>query len=135
MPIHQSVYGCCRHRSARRVALREGRCSLAITAAEIPDPRIELESLTFVSRAAVAAAAHPLAARAASGEPLTQAQLADYVQIVAEDPSPLTEGHGFGVLSPGTWRVSDNATKRALILAGIGWGSLPLWLIQCELAK
>src|SRR5262245_50610746 len=117
------------------VALRESRCSLAITAVEIPDPRIELESLTFISRAAVAAAAHPLAARAASGEPLTQAQLADYVQIVAEDPSPLTEGHDFGVLSPGTWRVSDNATKRALILAGIGWGSLPLWLIQCELAK
>jgi hypothetical protein len=31
--------------------------------------------------------------------------------------------------------VSDNATKHALILAGIGWGSLPLWLIERDLAE
>jgi DNA-binding transcriptional LysR family regulator len=61
--------------------------------------------------------------------------LADHIQIVAEDPSPLTEGRDFGVLSPGTWRVSDNPTKLALILAGVGWGSLPLWLILRELAE
>jgi DNA-binding transcriptional LysR family regulator len=30
------------------VALREGRCALAITAAEIPDPRVELEALSLV---------------------------------------------------------------------------------------
>jgi DNA-binding transcriptional LysR family regulator len=32
-------------------------------------------------------------------------------------------------------RVSDNATKHALILAGVGWGSLPLWLIERDLAE
>jgi len=117
------------------VALREGRCSLAITAADIPDPRSELESLSIVSRAAVAAATHPLAIRAASGETLTVFELADFIQIVAADPSPLTEGRDFGVLSPGTWCVGDNATKLALIIAGVGWGSLPLWLIQRELAE
>jgi DNA-binding transcriptional LysR family regulator len=31
--------------------------------------------------------------------------------------------------------VSDNATKHALILAGVGWGSLPLWLVECDLAE
>lgn len=117
------------------LALREGRCTLAITAAEIPDPRIELEALSFVPRAAVAAATHPIAARARSGEPLTAAELADHLQIVVPDPSPLTEGRDFGVLSPGTWRVSDNATKHALIVAGVGWGSLPLWLVERELAE
>ncbi|MGH6904754.1 MAG: LysR family transcriptional regulator [Geminicoccaceae bacterium] len=116
-------------------ALREGRCALAITAAEIPDPRIELESLSFVSRAAVAAATHPLAARSRAGEPLTAAELADHLQIVVPDPSPLTEGRDFGVLSFGTWRVSDNETKRALILAGVGWGSLPLWLVERDLTE
>jgi len=117
------------------VALREGLCSLAITAADIPDPRIELESLSIVSRAAVAAATHPLAIRAASGSTLTVFELADFTQIVAADPSPLTEGRDFGVLSPGTWCVTDNATKLGLIMAGVGWGSLPLWLIQRELAE
>jgi len=117
------------------VALREGRCALAITAADIPDPRIELESLSFVPRAAVAAPTHPLAARSSGGAPLTAAELADHLQIVVPDPSPLTEGRDFGVLSPGTWRVSDNATKHALILAGLGWGSLPLWVVQRDLAE
>lgn len=116
------------------LALREGRCTLAIAAADIPDPRIALESLSFVPRAAVAAAMHPLAVRSAGGEPLTAVELADHLQIVVEDPSPLTEGRDFGVLSPGTWRVSDNATKHALILAGIGWGSLPLWSVERDLA-
>jgi DNA-binding transcriptional LysR family regulator len=117
------------------VALREGRCTLAITAADLPDPRIGLESLLFVPRAAVAAATHPLAARSKDGAPLTAAELADHLQIVVPDPSPLTEGRDFGVLSPGTWHVSDNETKRALILAGTGWGSLPLWLIERDLAE
>src|SRR5262249_43088120 len=36
---------------------------------------------------------------------------------------------------PGTWRVSDNATKHALILAGVGWGSLPLWLVERDLVE
>ena len=73
-------------------ALREGQCTLAITAAEIPDPRLELEALSFVRRAAIAAATHPLAARSRSGEPLTGAELADHVQIVVPDPSHLTGG-------------------------------------------
>lgn len=116
-------------------ALRDGQCALAITAAELPHPRIELEALSFVPRAAVAAETHPLAALSRGGQPLTETELADHVQIVVPDPSPLTEGRDFGVLSPGTWRVSDNATKHALILAGIGWGSLPLWLIERDLAE
>jgi DNA-binding transcriptional LysR family regulator len=117
------------------VALREGRCALAITAADLPDARIELESLLFVPRAAVAAATHPLAARSKCKASLTAAELADHLQIVVPDPSPLTEGRDFGVLSPGTWHVSDNETKRALILAGAGWGSLPLWLVERDLAE
>ena len=115
------------------VALREGQCALAITAADIPDPRIELEALSFVPRAAVASPTHPLAARA--GAPRTAEELADHLQIVVPDPSPLTEGRDYGVLSPGTWRAGDNATKHALILAGIGWGSLPLWLVERDLEE
>ena len=116
-------------------ALREGRCSLAITAVDMPDPRIELESLAIVPRAAVAAATHPLALRAERGETLSVLDLAEFIQIVVADPSPLTEGRDFGVLSPATWCASDNATKLALIISGVGWGSLPLWMIERELKE
>jgi DNA-binding transcriptional LysR family regulator len=43
-------------------------------------------------------------------------------------------GRDFDVLSPGTWRVSDQEAKRALILAGLGWGRLPIWAVEHDLA-
>jgi len=119
-------------------ALRERRCTLGITVGQdFRDPHIEMEALTSVPFVAVVAAAHPLASYSESAEakgPVGAAALADHLQIVLEDPSPLTEGRDFGVLSPGTWRVSGQDIKHALILAGLGWGRLPLWAVARDLA-
>lgn len=114
-------------------ALRERRCTMAIMALDMPDPMIELEELAFLWRVAVVSPHHPLALRAAPGPAVSAAELADHVQIVGEDPSHLTEGRDFHVLSPRTWRVSDNDTKRVLILKAIGWGNLPIWLVEKDL--
>lgn len=91
------------------------------------------EAIALVPRAAVVSASHPLANRVATGGAITAAELADHIQIVVEDPSALTQGREYDVLSPGTWRVSGNETKHSLICAGIGWGNLPLWLIERDL--
>lgn len=116
-------------------ALRERRCALAITAGEdLRDPRIELEHLVSFSFVSVVAAGHPLAARARRGQPVETIELVDHLQIVQEDTTPLSEGRDFGVLSPGTWRVRGQDTKHGLILAGIGWGRLPLWQVERDLA-
>lgn len=117
------------------LALREHRATLAISCFDFPDPTIERHAFTFLRRVAVVAAGHPLAARAASGEQVTAEDLADYIQVVGEDPSALTVGRDFAVLSPGTWRVSDNATKHALIRAGSGWGNLPSWLVYDDISR
>lgn len=116
---------------AAEASLRDGRCSLALTTAEIADPRIETEFVRTLDFVAVAAPDHPLALAG----PLSAAALADHLQIVVEDPSALTEGRDFGVLSPGTWRVGDLPAKRALIRAGLGWGRLPGWLVERDLAE
>lgn len=117
-------------------ALREKRCTLGIMVGEdFRDPRIELEALLSLSFVAVAASTHPLAERSRSKVPLGKAEMADHLQIVLEDPTPLSEGRDFGVLSPGTWRVSGQDTKHALILAGIGWGRLPLWAVERDVAE
>ncbi len=114
-------------------ALRDGRCDLAIMAGEdFRDPRIETEALQAVPIVAVAAAKHPLASRRKA---LAGADLADHLQIVLEDPSELSEGRDFGVLSPQTLRVGTQDAKRALILAGVGWGRLPQWAVERELAE
>ncbi len=114
-------------------ALLDGHCDLAITGIDLAHPAIELESLMTVRRVAVAAAHHPLAVL--GKRRIDTSTLADHIQIVGEDLSARTSGRDFGVVSPARWRVADNMTKHALIRAGIGWGSLPLWLIERELRE
>ncbi|WP_432286757.1 LysR family transcriptional regulator [Aminobacter sp. BA135] len=115
-------------------ALINRHCTLAITTDTQRDSLVEAEFLgpaqPFV---AVCAAHHPLAAPHAAG--WSAVDLSDHLQIVVSDPSPMSEGLDFGVLSPGTWRVSDLATKLALIRAGIGWGNLPSWMVDVDLAR
>jgi DNA-binding transcriptional LysR family regulator len=39
------------------------------------------------------------------------------------------------VLSPKTWRLSDLGAKHAFLRAGLGWGSMPLDVIEADLAS
>lgn len=108
-------------------ALKARRCTLAIAVLERPDDQIRRRFLAPVTTWAVAAPGHPLA----RGEAGTE--LADHLQVVVEDLSAATRGRDYGVLSPRTWRVGDMVTKLALLRAGVGWGSLPAWLVQADL--
>jgi DNA-binding transcriptional LysR family regulator len=114
-------------------ALMDGECDLAISGIDLVHPAIELEFLMTVRRAAVVSASHPLATVRA--EKLDTGTLADHIQIVVEDSSERTNDRDFGVLSPTRWRVADNLTKETLISSGIGWGSLPLWMIERQLRE
>ena len=57
----------------------------------------------------------------------------NYVQLVLTDRSPLTEGRDFSVMSSRTWRLADLGAKHSLLREGIGWGNMPLPLIQPDL--
>ncbi|MCW0211066.1 HTH-type transcriptional regulator YhaJ [Achromobacter veterisilvae] len=98
-------------------------------------PRIAVQALSSVQMVAVVGAAHALARHVAADAPLGPAELADHVQIVQSDPSALTEGRDFAVLSPQTCRVNGQDAKHALIVAGVGWGRLPLWQVERDLAE
>jgi DNA-binding transcriptional LysR family regulator len=115
-------------------ALLSGRAMLGlIVGDQFEDPRLIFEWLGSHDMLAVAAASHPLAASAAEARRLSVAELADHLQIVLEDPTSMTEGRDFGVLSPDTWRVDSQQVKHALIRAGVGWGRLPLWQVGEDL--
>lgn len=125
-------------------ALLAGSHTLGILAGEaFRHPRIAVQALGSVQMVAVVAAAHPLAhgakanaqAHANAGAALASSDLADHLQIVQSDPSALSQGRDFAVLSPQTCRVSGQDTKHALILAGVGWGRLPLWQVERDLAE
>lgn len=58
----------------------------------------------------------------------------DYIQLVLSDRSGTTAGRDFGVVSPKTWRLADLGAKHALLREGIGWGNMPVPMIEGDLA-
>lgn len=87
--------------------------------------------VTRVRLIPVAAPAHPLAQlnRALSPE-----DARGHVQLVLTDSSALTTGKDHGVYSTQTWRLSDLSAKHTLLLAGLGWGTMPEHMISDDLA-
>ncbi|WP_372022353.1 LysR family transcriptional regulator (plasmid) [Tistrella mobilis] len=116
-------------------SLIEKRSALAIVVGEdFRDPRIAFEAISSVDQVAVVQAGHPLALRQSGGS-IGLADLADHLQIVLSDPTPVTGDRMFGVLSPQTCRVTGQDAKHAMILAGLGWGRLPHWQVARDLAE
>ena len=110
----------------------DGRCSLGILP-PLPRefPSLNGERLGELPLIAVAAPAHPLAQRKGR---IARSELAKHVQLVLTDRSDLTEGRHFGVASPATWRLSDLSTKHAFLKDCVGWGGMPLHMIEADLA-
>jgi DNA-binding transcriptional LysR family regulator len=79
----------------------------------------------------VAAPDHPLAALEGSIETNV---LSRHVQLVLTDRSALTAGRDYGVFSGRTWRLADLGAKHAMLLAGLGWGSMPAHLVEDDIA-
>ena len=93
-------------------------------------PGLETMPWREVELVAVVASDHPLTEM----EELTRSLLLKYVQIVVGSNSPLTIDISMGILEGTTsWRVHDFATKRKLIMDGLGWGYLPQYMIKDDL--
>ena len=67
------------------------------------------------------------------GRPLSPEDLRDHVQLVLTDSSALTSGKDHGVYAVQTWRLSDLSVKHTLLLAGLGWGSMPEHMVAADL--
>jgi DNA-binding transcriptional LysR family regulator len=76
----------------------------------------------------VAAPEHPLAL--ASRVMLGAAR--EHLQLVLTE-QPATKGPDFGVVGAKVWRLGDLASKHALLLAGVGWGSMPEPMVRADL--
>lgn len=79
----------------------------------------------------VAAPGHPLA-RMKGRIPIEATR--DHVQLVLTDRSALTEGREFTVFSVKTWRLADLGARHAMVLAGLGWCSMPMHMVKDDLA-
>jgi DNA-binding transcriptional LysR family regulator len=90
---------------------------------------LESVSAGSVPMVPVAAPDHPLGRM----EKIMPGAGRDYTQLVLTDRSRFTEGHDYSVLSPRTWRLADLGAKHALLREGIGWGNMPLPMIEADL--
>ena len=79
----------------------------------------------------VAAPAHPLGQFAT----IPPGAARDHIQLVLSDRSRLTEGRDFAVISRKTWRLADLSAKHALLREGVGWGHMPLPMVEDDLAS
>lgn len=92
---------------------------------------LERRQIGAVRLLPVAAPAHPLA-RFTGTVPTREAR--KHLQLVLTDRSQLTAGREFAVLALKTWRLADLAAKHELLLAGLGWGSMPEAMVGDDLA-
>jgi DNA-binding transcriptional LysR family regulator len=74
---------------------------------------------------------HPLAKLSK----ITDAEASDHVQLVLTDRSSLTADRDFGVVAVKSWRLADLGAKHALLLAGLGWGSMPKFMVSEDIKR
>jgi len=111
----------------------DGRVSLGIVGSlpTLPQGLVQ-ERVTEVTFMMVAAASHPLASYRGT---IPKDELARHVQLVLTDRSALSEGREFGVMSLSTWRLADLFAKHAFLVAGLGWGGMPLQTVAKDIAE
>ena len=112
--------------------LADGSCMLGL----LPDFFSDLDAfarrpLLLVELVPVVAPNHPLAAIEGVIPPEI---LREHVQLVLTDRSGLTGSRDHGVLGSRTWRLGDLGAKHAMLRAGLGWGNMPLHLVEDDLA-
>jgi len=109
----------------------ERQCSFGIRAPLMVDhPKLTSEPLLVVPYLMVASPRHPLASYKRA---IPASDLSRHVQLVLTDRSRLTDGKDLRVLSPKTWRLSDLGAKHAFLKAGLGWGGMPLHVVEADL--
>lgn len=112
--------------------LLDKRCSLGIVGTlPISFPSLTSERIGEVPLITVAAPSHPLASFT---QRIPRHELAKHVQLVLTDKSELLKGRDFGVMSPLTWRLADLSTKYAFLKDCVGWGSMPLHMVEHDIA-
>ena len=110
----------------------DGTCRIGVVGSlpELPDA-LAVEPLPPVPFVTVAAPSHALAHVRGAVPAKT---LVKHVQLVLTDRTPLTAGRDFAVQSPLTWRLADLGAKHAFLRAGLGWGHMPLHIVEEDLA-
>lgn len=108
--------------------VQNGRCRIGVvgTLPSIPK-EVQSAPLLLVKFVSVVAPTHPLSKYRGV---IPKREISRHVQLVITDPTHLSRGTDFGVLSTSTWRLGDMGAKHAFLREGFGWGQMPLHLVE-----
>ena len=98
---------------------------------------LHLAAVAQIELAAVAAPDHPLArlSREAGGAALEPEAMREHLQLVFSDRSTRGRWPDRGVVARRTWRLADLGAKHSMLLAGLGWGSMPMHIVEEDLRQ
>jgi DNA-binding transcriptional LysR family regulator len=110
-----------------------GTCHIGVigTLPVVPES-MRSEPLLDVPMVTVVAPAHPLALYKGV---IPKSELQEHVQLVLTDRSKLSEGQSYGVYSQNVWRLADMGAKHAFLRAGFGFGHMPMFMVEDDIAS
>ena len=110
---------------------RDGSAMIALCLCDPTSaPELQAYPIMYMTLVPVAAANHPLALE---DRPLSREILSQHIQLVLTNPQD-PSGQSHSVVSPRVWRFVDLARRLEFLLAGFGWCSMPLHLVERHLA-
>jgi DNA-binding transcriptional LysR family regulator len=111
----------------------DGRCAIGVVGSwSLTPPQLTCEALFKFRVPMVVSRQHPLATYCS---PIPLSVLNRHVQLVHTDPADLSPVYGSGRVSSRVWRVSHLAAKLAFLRAGLGFGGLPIHMLEEDLAS
>lgn len=97
-----------------------------------PEPNLQATALRPVEVVLVCSREHPLA-QLQVGAPTTRRVLHEHVELTVQDSSPSGQAETRMFGGPRVFYLSDFHAKKAALLAGLGFGWMPLYLIADDL--
>ena len=111
----------------------QGACQIGIVGSlPVLPETIHSQFLLDVPLVTVVAPAHPLASYKGV---VPQSELRRHVQLVLTDRSTLSKGQSYGVFSKNVWRLADMGARHAFLRAGFGFGNMPQFMVEDDVAR
>jgi DNA-binding transcriptional LysR family regulator len=111
----------------------QGSCQIGIVGSlPVLPEAVHSEFLLDVPLVTVVAPSHPLASYKGV---IPQSELQRHVQLVLTDRSTLSKGQNYGVFSKNVWRLADMGARHAFLRAGFGFGNMPHFMVEEDIAS
>lgn len=123
---------------ATRRAVVEGRADMGLVISPDVGPDVLLaRPVGEIELVVVAAPGHPLARLDRDLQP---EDMSEHLQLVFSERSEADRPDGQrtpdrGVAGRRTWRLADLGAKRSMLLAGLGWGSMPRHIVEDDVTN